>query len=368
MGKYIYQDKSWPDFTWNNDLIIPIISDVRFLQGKLSGNLDALGFTFRDGVTVSALTEEIVKSSEVEGEILNPDKVRSSIARRLGINTEGLPLSDHVTDSIVEMMVDAVINFENPITDERLFSWHSAIFPTGRSGLYKIHVGEYRTDVMEIVSGAFGKEFVHYEAPSPEFVREEMAEFISWFNSKEKIDSIVKAALTHLRFVTIHPFDDGNGRITRALTEMQLARSEINGRRYYSMSAQIMDDKTTYYDILEETQHGDCDVTKWIIWFLTCLQAAIEKSISSVQKAVKRNEFWEYYKDTDFNSRQRKMIEKFIEGFEGSLRTSKWARITNCSQDTALRDINDLIEKGVLNKNNDGGRSTSYTLIYPLES
>jgi Fic family protein len=304
----------------------------------------------------------------VEGQILDLSKIRSSVAHRLGLPLTDIPASDPATDAIVDMMLDATQNYGAPLTHERLYGWHAALFPTGRSGLYTIRVGAYRMEEMQIVSGAFGKEVVHFTAPSPEQVPGEMASFIEWVNTEQQADPLVMAALAHLRFVTIHPFDDGNGRIGRALTELLLARAESSGNRYYSMSARIMKAREGYYRVLEDTQRGEGDATDWLVWFLNCLCKAIEDSERSIDTAIQRNRFWEYHKDAAFNERQRKMIEKFIEGFEGSLRTSKWARMTNCSQDTALRDITDLVEKGVLVKDESGGRSTSYSLIYPMNA
>jgi Fic family protein len=365
MDKYIYESEIWPDFTWNEALVSPLLSRVRYMQGILIGRLDALGFAVRNRSVLNSISEEIQKSSAVEGEILSPTKVRSSVARRLGIVLPEMHASDHITDAIVDMMMDATQNYDAAVTDERLFGWHSALFPAGRSGPYRIRTGEYRMDEMQIVSGAFGKEVVHYNAPLPEKVPGEMHAFIQWLNKSGSMDPVIKAALAHLRFVTIHPFDDGNGRIGRALTELLLARAEASGLRYYSMSSQLMKDQNAYYSVLEDTQHGYGDVTDWLVWFINCLCGAIEDSQQSISQAIQRNAFWEFHSETAFNARQRKMIEKFIEGFEGSLRTSKWARMTNCSQDTALRDITDLINKGVLAKDESGGRSTSYALIYP---
>jgi Fic family protein len=365
VSTYIYETESWPNFTWDADRVSPLLSEVRYLQGVLFGRLDALGFSVRDNTILSSIAEEIQKSSAVEGEILDLAKIRSSVARRLGLPMTDMPSTDHATEAIVDMMMDATQNYAEEITHERLYGWHAALFPTGRSGLYTIKVGTYRTEEMQIVSGAFGKEIVHYTAPKPESVHGEMQSLIDWLNQDSQTEPVIKAALAHLRFVTIHPFDDGNGRIGRALTELLLARSESSGHRYYSMSSRIMKARDAYYRVLEDTQRSGGDVTDWLLWFLECLCGAIEDSARSIDRAIQRNLFWDAYKDIEFNVRQRKMIEKFIEGFDGGLRTSKWARMTDCSQDTALRDITDLIHKGVLGKDDSGGRSTSYRLIYP---
>ena len=309
------------------------------------------------------MTLELVRSSEIEGEILNLEEVRSSIARRLGIETAGLvPVSRYI-EGVVEMQLDATQNYDKPLTHDRLFGWHNVLFPTGMSGLYRIDVGKYRSGVMQVVSGAMGKEKVHYKAPSPERVPAEMERFIAWVYNDEETDAVLKAAIAHLWFVSIHPFDDGNGRITRALTDMLLARSENCSKRFYSISAAIRVLQKEYYEVLERTQHGDGDITEWILWFLSCFEKALDSTEETLSSVKRKAEFWERLRDVSFNERQRKLLNMQFDGFFGKLTSSKWAKIAKCSSDTALNDINDLIAKGVLRKADEGGRSTNYILV-----
>lgn len=306
---------------------------------------------------------ELVRSSEIEGDKLNLAEVRSSIARRLGIYTAGLvPVSRYV-DGVVEMQLDATQNFAKPLTHDRLFGWHNVLFPTGMSGLYRIDVGKYRSGEMQVVSGAMGKEKVHYQAPAAERVPAEMERFIAWVNDSKDVDAMLKAAIAHLWFVSIHPFDDGNGRITRALTEMLLARSENCSKRFYSMSAAIKEMQKEYYEVLERTQHGDGDITEWLLWFLGCFEQALDSTEDILSAVMRKAEFWERYRDVTFNERQRKLLNMQFDGFFGKLTTSKWAKIAKCSSDTALNDINDLITKGILRKADAGGRSTNYVMV-----
>ena len=365
MAKYIYQGKNWTDFTWNDQQISTLLAQGRNLQGRLLGKMSALGFGFQAEATLEIITLDILKSSEIEGEKLNRAQVRSSIARRLGIDTAGLVTSTRNIDGIVEMMLNATQNYELPLTEERMFGWHAALFPTGYNGSYKIDVACYRNGEMQVISGAMGKEKVHYEAIAAEKVKSEMDNFLKWINSKnDKIDSVIKAAIAHLWFVTIHPFDDGNGRIARAISDMLLARSDESKLRFYSMSAQILKERKKYYEILEKTQHSESnDITAWLQWFLNCFKNALLASEKNLQSVLYKADFWNKNANLTLNERQIKMLNKLLDGeFRGKLQSSKWAKICKCSQDTAIRDIKDLIEKGILQQEQQGGRSTNYEL------
>jgi len=362
---YIYEQNRWPDFIWNSDELISLLSNVRNLQGKLLGRMEALGFELKSEALLTTLTLDVLKSTEIEGEILNADQVRSSIARRLGLNISGLIESDRNVDGVVDMMIDATQRFNDPLSEERLFGWHSLLFPSGRSGMFKITAGSWRKDEkgpMQVVSGAIGKEKVHFQAPAAELLEKEMNRFIEWFNKNTKNDYVIKAGLAHLRFVTLHPFDDGNGRIARALTDMLLARSDMSSQRFYSMSAQIRLQRKEYYDILEKTQKGNLDITNWLKWFLICLTNALNSTDLTLEKVLAKSLFWKKYNEIEINQRQKLMLNKLLEGFEGQLTSKKWAKISGCSTDTALRDIQDLLDKNILEKNPAGGRSTSYKL------
>lgn len=363
MATYIYEHPKWTEFIWKDSTINAVFGEVRHLQGKLIGKMDSLGFTAKEEMTLKALTLDVTKSSEIEGELLNYDQVRSSIARRLGINTGGLVASSRHVEGVVEMMLDATQRFDQLLTEERLFGWHAALFPTGYSGPYKIEVGKYRSSEMQTVSGAMGRERVHYEAVKPEIVQIEMNRFLEWFNSKQDLDLVLKAAIAHFWFIIIHPFDDGNGRIARALTDMILARSENSRERFYSMSSQILEERKQYYAILQKVQHSTGDITEWLEWFLSCLKNALLASETVSENVLRKAEFWKLHEHTEINERQRKVLNMLFDGFEGKLRTSKWAKITKTSTDTALRDIKDLIGKGILRQSIDGGRSTSYELV-----
>ncbi|MDF1573988.1 MAG: Fic family protein [Bacteroidales bacterium] len=366
MSVYIYQKDNWPHFTWNTDLIISLLSEARNLQGRLIGKMELLGFDLRNEALLDTLTLDVLKSSEIEGEILNPDQVRSSIARKLGMDIAGSIESDRNVDGIVEMMFDATQNCFEPLSAERFFDWHAALFPTGRSGMYKIRVADWRKDTtgpMQVVSGAMGKEKVHFQAPDSGLVDNEMLRFLNWFNSDDKTDLVIKAAIAHLWFVTIHPFEDGNGRITRALSDMILARADKSNQRFYSMSAQIRKERRGYYEILEKTQKGNLDITEWITWFLNCLIIALKSTDSILRQVLFKADFWNKHSKTIINERQRKQINKLLDGFDGKLTSSKWAKIAKCSKDTAIRDINDLINKNILRKEAAGGRSTNYELV-----
>ena len=366
MAIYIHNRTNWTDFTWDNKKVLLKLSETRNLQGKLLGRMESLGFDLQNEAMLNTLTLEIVKSSEIEGEILEKEQVRSSIARRLGIVIAGAIESERHIDGIVEMMLDATQRYNLPLTKERLFGWHSALFPTGWSNLYKITVADWRKDTkgsMQVVSGPLGREKVHFEAPAAERVDSEMEKLLDWIENEIEVDPVLKAAISHLWFVTIHPFEDGNGRITRAITEMILARSDKNVRRFYSMSAQIRTERKQYYEILERTQKGNSDITEWILWFLECLQGAINSTYDVLQRVLQKAEFWKIHSVTILNEREQKMINRLLDGFTGKLTTTKWGKICKCSQDTALRDIKDLIKKGILQKEASGGRSTNYELI-----
>lgn len=362
MAKYIYQNKNWTDFTWNDKAINAIFGEIRLMQGKIIGQMNALGFSAKEEATLTALTLDVVKSSEIEGELLNYDQVRSSIARRLGIKTAGLVPSSRHIEGIVEMMLDATQRHNLPLTKNRLFGWHAALFPTGYSGPYEIEVGRYRTCEMQVVSGAMGKEKVHYEAVKPELVKAEMDKLLDWFNNDNQLDPVLKAAIAHFWFIIIHPFDDGNGRIGRAITDMLLARAERSGERFYSMSSQILVERKQYYDTLQKVQHSTGDITEWLEWFLQCLKNAMLATENTTQGILRKAEFWKLHEQTPINERQRLMLNKLFDGFDGKLQTSKWAKITKTSTDTALRDIKDLIEKGILQQTEEVGRNANYEL------
>ena len=366
MKIYIYQKENWPNFKWDSKEIILPLSNVRHLQGRLIGKMEALGLKLKNEAILETLTREVIKSSEIEGQILDLDQVRSSIARRLGIKISGLVPSDRNVDGVVDMMIDATQNFNKTMTTERLFGWHSSIFPSGRSGMYKIIVGKWRDDStgpMQVVSGAMGKEKVHYQAPPAIDIKKEMKTFLSWFNKESSEDLLIKSALAHLWFVTIHPFEDGNGRIARALGDMLLAKSDGSAQRFYSMSSQIRAERKEYYSILEKTQKGSLDITHWLTWYLKCLENALNSSDTILSKVFFKHKFRTKHALEILNTRQILLINKLLDDFKGVLTTSKWAKIAECSQDTALRDIQDLLEKKIIQKNSSGGRSTNYSLI-----
>jgi len=330
--------------------------------------MEALGFNLRAEAVLETLTEEVTKSGAIEGETLDKGQVRSSLARRLGMEVAGLKAPDRDTEGVAEMMIDATQNYAAPLTAERLFAWHAALFPSGRSGMTRIVVGAWRTGAsgpMEVVSGPYGKERVHFEAPTYDRIDAEMAAFLEWFEGEQAIDPVIKAAVAHLWFVTIHPFEDGNGRIARAIADMALARSEESPQRFYSMSAQIRIGRKAYYDILESTQKGDLDITEWLRWFLTCLDQAFDGAAATLSNVIQKAHFWDAVADEKLNERQRAMLNRLLDGFEGKLTSTKWAKITRASQDTASRDINDLVTRGILVKEEAGGRSTNYSLVLP---
>jgi Fic family protein len=362
MANYIHQLKNWPHLQLNEQEFISLLSEVRHLQGKLMGKVELLGFELKDEANLETLIQDVLQTSAIEGEILNPEFVRSSIATRLGLEYSGLEQSDRHVEGIVELMLDATQNDNKIVTKERLFNWHAALFPTGRSGMYKIEVANWRLVPMQVVSGGMGRETVHYEAPKAENVVSEMKQFINWYNNEQNLEPILKAAVAHLWFITIHPFDDGNGRIARAITDMQLSKADGVNQRFYSMSTEINLQKKSYYTILERTQKGDLDITEWIIWFLECLKNSMLSSSIIVDKVVKKHQFWAKNSGLINNERQHKMLTKLMDPFEGTLTTSKWAKMAKTSPDTALRDITDLVNKGILIKADSGGRSTHYML------
>ena len=364
-GVYMHDQPSWPKFHWDSERISQLLVNVRHRQGRLIGRMEGLGFQLRKDAVLNTLTEDVLKSSEIEGEKLDRDQVRSSIARRLGIDIGGLIRADRDVEGVVEMMLDATQHYDRPLSVRRLFNWHAALFPTGRSGMSRIDVGTWRKDKngpMQVVSGPIGKERVHYQAPPAARLRGEMKRFLDWFEKENSTDPVLKAGVAHLWFVTIHPFEDGNGRIARAIADMLLARSEQSPQRFYSMSAQIRQERKTYYEILEATQKGNLDITRWLEWFLACLDRAFDHSETILAAVLNKARFWDRFAGTEFNERQRSMIDRLLNHFEGKLTSSKWATLEKCSQDTALRDIEDLIRTGVLKKDSSGGRSTSYSL------
>ena len=365
-NNYIYEQSDWPRFKWSDSRLITLLPEVRNIQGRVIGEMRALGFELQNQANLEILTQDVLKSTEIEGEILNPEQVRSSIARRLGLDISGLVHSDRNVDGVVEMMLDATGNYDKPLTKERLFGWHNALFPAGFGGMYKIIIGSWRDDStgpLQVVSGPMGKEKIHYQAPAAELLDKQMRHFFKWINDKQQIDLIIKAAIAHLWFITLHPFEDGNGRIARAITDMILAQSDNQSTRFYSMSTQIRNERKQYYDILELTQKGGLDISDWLEWFLECLLNALKSSEILLGKVIFKHHFWIKNALRLENTRQKKILNMLLDGFDGKLTTTKWSRIGKCSQDTALRDIQDLMEKRILYKLPGGGRSTGYDLI-----
>lgn len=362
---YIHELDTWPNFSWDHEKLANLLIQLRHQQGRLIGGMESIGFHLREETVLQTLTQDVVKSSEIEGEILDQSLVRSSVARRLGMDIAGIDKVDRNVEGVVEMMLDATQKFDQPLTKERLLHWHSALFPTGGSGFSKIRVGAWRIGPVQVISGQMGKETLHFEAPRAELVQHEMALFLNWLNNENTIDLVLKAAIAHLWFVTIHPFEDGNGRIGRAIADLILARSEKSSHRFYSLSSQIQLERKNYYAILEQTQKGKLDLTSWIEWFFGCLERAIKKALFTFDTIVQKAQFWEALAEVSLNERQRKIINLMLDGFHGKLTSSKWAKLTKCSQDTAYRDILELIDRGILTKNSEGGRSTSYSLVIP---
>ena len=365
MASYIHQLPGWPRFRWDREGLAAPLTEIRHRQGRLLGRMEGLGFALQKEAELETLTLDVLKSSEIEGERLDPEQVRSSIARRLGLDAGGTEPADRDVEGVVEMMLDATQQFAAPLTSDRLFAWHAALFPTGHSGMRKIIVGAWRDDAtgpMQVVSGPVGKEKVHYEAPAAPLLPDEMGRFLTWANDADRTDAVLRAALAHLWFVTIHPLDDGNGRIARAIADWQLARSENSAQRFYSMSAQIRHGRNDYYDILERTQKGTLDVTPWLEWFLGCLGRAFDGTEATLEAVMRKARFWERAARLTINDRQRLVLNRLLDGFAGKLTTKKWAVLAKSSHDTALRDIQRLIDEGLLKKDEGGGRSTSYSL------
>jgi Fic family protein len=369
--RYIWEQPEWPKFRWDEPRLAQPLADLRHEQGRLLGRMESLGFALRQEAFLRTLTRDALKTSEIEGEKLDAAQVRSSLARRLGIDIGALTPADRNVEGVVEMTLDATRNFADPLTEDRLLGWHSALFPTGRTGRTKIRVGVWRDDAggpMQVVSGPVGRERIHYSAPPAEGLAAEMGSFLAWFNGSPAIDPVIKAALAHLWFVTIHPFDDGNGRVARAIADLALARSEQSTQRFYSMAAQIQAERRAYYAALERTQHDTLDVTRWMAWFLGCLHRAIDGAEGTLSAVLAKAHFWRRYASAQLNGRQIKVLNQLLDGFEGKLTSSKWAKIGKCSQDTAIRDIVALVEMQILTKDPAGGRSTSYALASPGDS
>ncbi len=367
---YIYQRPRWPEFTWDSETIAGPLAAVRHKQGRHLGKIEALGFELRTEASLTALTDEVVKSSAIEGESLDPREVRSSIARKLGLDVAGLVKSGREVEGVVEMLLDATRNFDEPLTAERLFGWHAALFPTRRSGMRRITVGAWRTDAagpMRVVSGPIGKERVHFQAPEAGRLEREMERFLRWFAGRSATDPVLRAATAHLWFVTIHPFDDGNGRIGRAIAEMALAQADGTKERFYGMSSAIEAERREYYSQLESAQRGGLDITGWTTWFLACLDRAIGRADETLRSVFRKAMLWQRIHPSPVNDRQRSVINRMLGEFEGALTTSKYAKLADCSTDTALRDIRELLERGIIVKNAAGGRSTSYRLAEPDE-
>ena len=363
---YIHELSDWPEFRWDEKIISAPLAQARHRQGRLVGRMESLGFKLREESMLRSLTEEVVKSSDIEGERLDRDQVRSSVARRLGMDIAGMVPADRNVEGVVEMMLDATQNYARPLTEERLFGWHAALFPTRRSGMRTIRVGEWRDDAsgpMQVVSGPIGRERVHYEAPDASRLGTEMEAFLKWFESEMPVDPVLAAGIAHLWFVTVHPFDDGNGRVARAIADLTLARSENSPQRFYSMSSRISAERVRYYEVLERTQKGDLDITTWLQWFLARLDEAFAQAEEALGSVLNKARFWDAIENTPLNERQRLVLNRMLDGFEGKLTSSKWAKLAKCSQDTASRDIGDLIRKNILTRGPAGGRSTSYELV-----
>lgn len=367
---YIHEHPNWTDWQWSDKKLLPLVSQVRLLQGQLLGKLLTLGFELNVEAQLDAVTLEVVKTSEIEGEVLKTDQVRSSVARHLGVDDHDLPTASREIDAVVEMMLAATFHFDKPLLLEDLFSWHRALFPDGYSGLYQIKVGKLRDDsqgAMQVVSGGYGRERVHFVAPHVDRLVDELDHFLQWFNTppskRDDLDLVIKAGIAHLWFVTLHPFDDGNGRLTRAITERMLAKSDGSAQRFYSLSAQILNRRNDYYKVLERTQKGGRDITSWLVWFLETLIDALIAAQATTDRIMDKASFWQTHRHHSLNDRQIKMLNRLMNDFYGKLTTKKWATMTKCSIDTALRDINDLIDKGMLQKSVASGRSTSYEIV-----
>jgi Fic family protein len=363
---YLWEEAGWPKFRWNEARLLKPLANARHQQGRLLGSMLRLGFELKQEAQLEALTEDVLKSSEIEGEILDRESVRSSLARRLGIPEAGMAPVDRKTEGVVEMMLDATTNFDSPLTPQRLCGWQAALFPTGYSGMHRTRTGAWRDDAagpMQVVSGPLERQRVHYEAPPADRVDAEMSAFLEWFSHRDSAEGLLRAGLAHLWFVTMHPFEDGNGRIARAIADQALAQSEESGQRYYSLSSQIRKERNDYYDALERTQKGSLDVTDWLTWFLGCFTRAVEGSEAALTNVLRKADFWQRHAHEPFTERQKKVLNRYLDGFEGNLTARKWAAIGKCSVPTAQRDINELIERNLLRKGSGGSKNTSYTLV-----
>jgi len=364
-AKYIHQQENWPAFSWDESVLAQLLASMHHARGRLLGRMEALGFMLRGEADLAVMTAEVVKSSAIEGERLNDQEVRSSLARRLGIDIGGATPVSRAVEGVVEMMLDATRNYANPLSADRLFGWHAALFPTGRSGMRRITVGDWRppeAGPMQVVSGPLGREKVHFEAPDAARLPAETSRFLEWFNTAPATDPIIKAAVAHFWFITIHPFEDGNGRIARAIADMALARADGTAQRFYSMSAQIEAERNDYYDVLEQAQKGSLDITAWLTWFVACLERSLDSAQETLSTVLLKSRVWQRIGSDGVNERQRKVINRLLDGFEGKMTSSKYAKLTTCSSDTALRDIRDLLERGILARNPGGGRSVSYRI------
>ena len=366
---YIHQNPEWPNLRWDNAKLLPLLADVRHRQGRLLGRMEGLGLRLRAEASLTTLTSDVIKSSAIEGSLLDAAQVRSSIARRLGLDFGGPAKASRDVEGVVEMMLDATQKYAEPLTSERLFGWHASLFPTGRRGMRRITVGAWRpADIgaMQVVSGPIGRERIHFEAPTADRLGREVPAFLDWFEAANGIDPVLKAGIAHFWFVTLHPFEDGNGRISRAIADMALARAEGTMDRFYSMSTQIEAEKKRYYQNLEHSQKGGVDITSWLEWFLGCLGRAVAGAEAGLAGVLRKAKVWERINNqSPVNERQRKVINQLLDGFEGKLSTSKYARLAKCSGDTALRDIKILLDQGVLIQDQGGGRNTSYRLAEP---
>jgi len=364
-AKYIHQQENWPAFSWDESVLAQLLASMHHARGRLLGRMEALGFMLRGEADLAVMTAEVVKSSAIEGERLNDQEVRSSLARRLGIDIGGATPVSRAVEGVVEMMLDATRNYANPLSADRLFGWHAALFPAGRSGMRRITVGDWRppeAGPMQVVSGPLGREKVHFEAPDAARLPAETSRFLEWFNTAPATDPIIKAAVAHFWFITIHPFEDGNGRIARAIADMALARADGTAQRFYSMSAQIEAERNDYYDVLEQAQKGSLDITAWLTWFVACLERSLDSAQETLSTVLLKSRVWQRIGSDGVNERQRKVINRLLDGFEGKMTSSKYAKLTTCSSDTALRDIRDLLERGILARNPGGGRSVSYRI------